>query len=189
MRDDSGKGSRIWRLIVILNFLVLALFPGPGPVSGREWEEKQEVSRTVESLFNAWSTGRNEVPRDYFLPGATWIVASQAISGVLRGEFLVFVNKLESFAESSKEPASFGRRLSDIEVELVDANHLALVNSKYEDIRGGEALRHGVAFLTLVRQGDAWKVVTMGFTQLRGPASAASPIHSSVDFPLFVFLS
>jgi hypothetical protein len=67
--------------------------------------------------------------------------------------------------KQNPNPSTFREPLSNVAV-TIDSGRLAYLRADFQIIRDGSVQSHGVDHVTLVRDGNAWKVAVLAFTSL-----------------------
>jgi hypothetical protein len=146
--------------------LAAALLGAPRPTSGQpHTPNTQAVQAAVEHFLDV--VGKRELDK---LPA---LMAPKATMAVLRqreGQWTTTIQTFDEWLAALRaQPAGQGFRepLTGVSVHVEDAR-LAFLRADFTVVIGGEVRAHGVDYFTLVKDGEAWKILNGSYTNHPG---------------------
>ena len=147
--------------------LAAALLGTPRPTTAQpHTPNTQAVQAAVEHFLDV--LGKRELDK---LPA---LMAPKATMAVLRqreGQWTTTIQTFDEWlaalrAQTASQP--FREPLSNVSVHVEDGR-LAFLRADFTVVIGGEVRAHGIDYFTLVKDGEAWKILNGSYTNHAGP--------------------
>ncbi len=146
---------------------VLLIAPAiAAPVHKTQDAPEIAVRRRVDTLLSDLGAHRLDRLASHFTAGAVLIV-SRSTEGGIRNS----VSPASEWVEGMRgrnDLIPFEERLFEVEIE-VDGGRLAYLRARFDIVREGQVVSHGVDLFTLVRNAEGWRVAAISYTSEPGP--------------------
>ncbi len=151
---------------LIVAAVAAATVLGPAPAAAQTpGPEAKAVQAAVEHFLDVLGSRRlDELPA---------LLAPKATMAVIRQRDGQWTNSLQTADEwlgglrSQANPPSFREPLTNVSVHVEDGR-LAFLRADFTVVIDGKVRSHGVDYFTLVRDGEAWKILNAAYTSLPG---------------------
>jgi hypothetical protein len=144
---------------------VLLLTPRPAAPQPHT-PNTQAVQAAVERFLDI--VGRRDFDQ---LPAILAPKATMAIVRQRDGQWTTTVQTFEEYLAAQRTQTAappFREPLTDVRV-FVEDERLAFLRADFTIVVDGQVRQHGVDYFTLVKDGDAWKILNAAFTNHPGP--------------------
>ena len=158
------RGARGWSWLRIAAALVAAAAASPPAVSAQT-ADHQAARAAVERFLDVLGNRDLEHLPALFAPKATMVVVRER-----DGQWTHTTSTVDEFLATLKAqatPTTFKEPLTNVTVHVEDG-HLAFVRADFTVVIGGQVRSHGVDYFTLIKDGDAWKLVNAAYTSKAG---------------------
>lgn len=145
----------------------LAAAAGLLPVPSRAQTPDHQAARAaVERFLDVLGNRDLAGLPSLFAPKATMVVVR-----LRDGQWSHTTSTVDEFLATLKAqatPTRFKEPLTNVTVHVEDG-HLAFVRADFTVVIDGQVRSHGIDYFTLVKDGDAWKMLNASYTSKTGP--------------------
>jgi ketosteroid isomerase-like protein len=128
--------------------------------------DHQAARAAVERFLDVLGSRDLDTLPALFAPKATMVVVR-----LRDGQWSHTTSTVDEFLATLKAqatPTRFKEPLTNVTVHVEDG-HLAFVRADFTVVIDGQVRSHGVDYFTLVKDGDAWKMLNASYTSKTGP--------------------